>query len=478
MRKSLLLFMTLAGMTATVCAGVITFPATEGMDASIHYTLKADGRDVMVYDAPFASYAVFDFTGKVDVEIRADRDIKWVDVRPLSKGIKPEFKDSTIHITLTQPCNLSIELNGDYLNFPLYLFTNAPEENAPGPGDKGVIYFEGGKVHDAGLISPKSGETVYIAGGAVVKGVINAKGVENVKVMGRGILLGSENRALAREFKTRFVEFTDCKNILVKDILLVDSHTWQIVPFNTENIEVDGVRILSDNGSDDGIDIVRSRGVKIHNCFIHTKDDCIAIKSFGDYPSDVNCENIEVENCVFWNAAWGNGLEIGFELRSDYVRNIVFSNSDVIHVQAGAVFSIHNADNSIVENVVFKDIRVEDARQKLIDLAIFLSQYSVDRPQSTEEREKLYLRGAWDGVLEVPAGQEAEHSKYRGQIRNIVFKNISVEGYLPYSLINGFDESHQVQNVVIQNLTVCGHKVTTPEELKLHTEIAKGIVIK
>jgi len=32
-----------------------------------------------------------------------------------------------------------------------------------------------------------------------------------------------------------------------------------------------------------------------------------------------DCEDIEVEHCVFWNAAWGNALEIGFELRSDYV---------------------------------------------------------------------------------------------------------------------------------------------------------------
>ncbi len=478
MKKTACLLLIFLGVFAAVRADVITFPFTEGMDPSIHYMLKAGGKDVMVYDAPFASYAVFDFTGTVEVEIRADRDIKWVDVRPHSAGLKPVFKDSTIHLTLTRPCNLSIELDGDYLNFPLYLFTNAPEENTPRPGDKGVIYFGGGKVLDAGIISPHSGETVYIAGGTVVKGIINASGMENVKVMGRGILLGTDNRDLARKYRTHFVSFTDCQNVEIHDILLVDSHSWQVVPHHSSNVLIDGIRILSDNGSDDGIDVVRSNGVRISNCFIHTKDDCIAIKSFGDYAHDANCENIQVEKCVFWNAAWGNGLEIGFELRSDYVRNILFSDCDIIHVQAGAVFSIHNADNSTVENVVFKDIRVEDARQKLIDLAIFLSQYSVDRPESRDERESLYLRGAWDGVLAIPADQESEHAKYRGQIRNVVFKDISVEGYLPYSLINGFDADHSVQNVVIQNLTHCGQKVKTEEDLKLYTENATGIIIK
>ena len=89
-----------------------------------------------------------------------------MDVRPLSLGIKAEFRDSIIHLTLDHPCNISIELNGDCLNFPLYLFTNAPEVDAPKPGDKNVIYFEGGKIHDAGLISPVNGQTVYIAGGS------------------------------------------------------------------------------------------------------------------------------------------------------------------------------------------------------------------------------------------------------------------------------------------------------------------------
>ncbi len=479
MRITIILTFSLAMVLHPVAyARVITFPVTEGMDRSNHYTVTAEDRDVMVYDAPFASYAVFDFTGEAKVEIRADRDIKWVDVRPLNENIRAEFHDSTIYITLTHPGNLSIELNGDFLNFPLYLFTNAPEQDIPAPDAKGVIYFEGGKVYDAGLIAPKSGETVYIAGGAVVKGVINAEKMEHVTVRGRGILLGTDNRITGREHHTRSVQFTDCRDVRVQDILLVDSHLWQIVPFNSENVEINGVRILSDNGSDDGIDIVRSRNVKVSHCFIHTKDDCIAIKSFGDYPDSLNCENILIENCVFWNAAWGNGLEIGFELRSDFVRNIVFSNSDIIHVQAGAVFSIHNADNSVVENVVFKNIRIEDARQKLIDLAIFLSQYSADRPDSRQERESRYLRGAWDGVLYVAENQKADHSKFRGQIRNIVFKDISVEGFQPYSVINGFDEDHMVQNILIQNLTICGHRIESAEELKLHTELAKGILFR
>ncbi len=477
MKKILSAVIVLAGMFRLADAQVVTFPATDSMQRSEHFTIKANGKDVMVYDVPFASYAVFDFTGKVEVDIQATTDIKWVDVRPLSLGIQPEFKDSFIHLTLTKPCNLSIELNGDYLKFPLYLFTNAPEVNAPKPGDKGVIYFEGGKVHNAGLITPKSGETVYIAGGAVVKGAINASDVENVKVMGRGILLGTDNRAMG--VRSRSVDFRNSKNILFKDFLVVDSHSWEVVPTNCNNVEINGLRIISDNGGDDGIDVVSCKNVRITNCFIHTKDDCISIKSMArGEPVAANCEDILVENNTFWNAAWGNALEIGFELRSAFVRNIVFRDNDIIHVQMGAAFSIHNSDSATVENVLFENIRVEQVNQKLIDLGIFRSLWSLDKPPTREEQQKQWLLGAWDNAMIVPKGTEAEHAKYRGQIRNVVFKDIAVDGYKPFSIINGYDKDHMIENITIQNLTFCGHRVMTTKDLKLYQEFAKGIVIK
>jgi hypothetical protein len=78
----------------------------------------------------------------------------------------------------------------------------------------------------------------------------------------------------------------------------------------------------------------------------------------------------------------------------------------------------------------------------------------------------------------IPPGKEAEHARYRGQIRNVVFQDITVGGYMPFSIINGYDEDHMIRDVVIQNLTICGHPVKTPEDLKLYQEFAKDIVIK
>jgi polygalacturonase len=122
-----------------------------------------------------------------------------------------------------------------------------------------VHYFEAGKVYTLGIIEVTSGETVYIEGGAVVYGMIHAEKASDIRIAGRGILEGSRNREYQKGSWRRFVEMKDCKNVHIEGITLINSPTWQIVPINCENVSVSNVKIVSNNGGDDGIDVVRSR---------------------------------------------------------------------------------------------------------------------------------------------------------------------------------------------------------------------------
>ena len=474
-RRTMALFLFLAAASSPA-ATLVTYPPPAGVTPANDYQVKVEDRELFVYNAPIASIASFDFEGPVTVTITANRDVKWVDVRPKQLGIKPEFKGREIRFTLKKPCNLSVELNGEILRHPLYLFANPLEKRAPNPGDKDVIFFEGGKVHQVKNLELKSGQTVYIAGGAIVQGAIRAQNAENIRILGRGILDGTFNR----EWKAnQFLSFRDCRDVTIEGVTLVNSFTWQIVPVHCENVKIRNVKIASDNGSDDGIDIVRCKKVTIQNCFFHTKDDCIVIKTIWDYPPEAGVENVRVSECVFWNAAWGNALEIGFELRAREVRDVVFENCDVIHVEDGAVFSIHNGDTATVRDIRFENIRVEDARQKLFDLAIFLSQYSADRPSDPAERKRRYLEGAWDGVLSVSPEERPVHAPHRGYIRDVVFKDIAVvDGLFPFSVISGFDEDHRVENVTFKNFTVHGRHIRNPEAAKLYIEHADKIRFK
>jgi polygalacturonase len=458
-------------------SNVVTWPAPEGQAPSSEYAINVEGKNVFVYQSDIAAFATFDFNGKIEVTIKTKQDIKWVDIKPSHLGIKATWKDSIIHFTLTKPCNISIELNGLPKNNPLFLFTNEPEKNIPKSSDKNVIFFEGGKVHHPGMIEVKSGQTIYIAGGAVVEGAIRANDASDIKIMGRGVLNGTRNAELIKE-RHRFIFLKDCKQIQISGIIMEDSHTWQLVPMHCKNIEINGIKIISNNGGDDGIDLARSSNVNIRNCFIHTKDDCIAIKSIGKYPKYERTENIDVSNCVLWNAAWGNGFEIGFELLSDSVNNIKFTNSDIIHVEDGAALSIHNGDCSTVNNILFDSLRIENTTQKFVDLAVFYTQYSSDKPKDKKSIDSLYLHGAWDGVLKLNPTEKQKHAVYRGQIKNVVFRNIDISGEFPFSLINGYDNEHNIENVTFENININGKKVSNALECKLYTEFANNIRFK
>ncbi|MGD2175444.1 MAG: hypothetical protein PVJ27_08580, partial [Candidatus Brocadiaceae bacterium] len=126
-----------------------------------------------------------------------------------------------------------------------------------------------------------------------------------------------------------------------------------------------------------------------------------------------------------------------------------FRDCDIIRVehegyQSGATLSIHNGDRAVVSNVRYEDIRVEDSREKLIDLKVLLARYSRD-----EER---------------------------GQIRDVHFKDIRVvDGPFPVSIIQGYDADHIIRDVTLENLVVHGRPVRSANEARMVVELARGV---
>lgn len=481
-------------ISCSLSAKVISYNYSPDIPVSDTYRVMVDGIPQTVIQSPVpASYVTFGMQDKVKIEIEVSHDVKWVDVRPKSAGIIPDLKDGMISFILDKPCQLSIELNGKISN-PLFIFANPPEDK-PSRSDEKVIYFEAGKIHKPGVIRPKSGQHIFVESGAWVVGAISATDVHDVKVSGFGIMDSSYNLQMTDEemasifsvsggYKAenryqRFIEFYDSEDIRIEGLILHNSTTWQVVPINCDRVYLGNLKLVADNPSDDGIDIVRSRSVHMENCFVRVKDDCVAIKAHLDYPDDCIVDDVLVENCVFWNAAWGNGIEIGFELHASEVKNITFRNIDIIHVESGAVFSIHNSDKAIVKNVLYEDIRIEDAGHKLIDLAIFRSKFCTDGSSDDEYLDKNLDHTIWDNALKIPISEKENYAKYRGQIQDITFRNIYLlEGNHPYSLFVGYDNNHLVKNITIENLQVYGKRITSGKDLKLYTEFTHNIVVK
>jgi len=142
-------------------------------------------------DTDFNHWTTFSFSGPVEIEVvRLTGAAAGCTILPSVRAIVPRIQDRIARFTLDRPAKLFVRFPGAEEN-PLFVFADAPEENIPDRRDPDVIWFEAGKVSDIGeRFLLKTGQTVYIPGGAYVKGTLAAEDASHVTIRGRGILSG------------------------------------------------------------------------------------------------------------------------------------------------------------------------------------------------------------------------------------------------------------------------------------------------
>jgi len=449
---------------------LITYPAPAGEKCSQDYDVEVDGKSVFVYAVPAlhggpASFAYFDFSGAVRVKISSLHEADSVKILPSSSGIKHELKDNRCEFILSKPANLTVEINGNYER-ALHLFANPLETDVPRTDDPDVIYFGPG-VHEITTLRPKSNQTVYIAGGAILRPVIpqdekpvqeknwkgnkvyktlvETTGVQNVKVRGRGIL---DMGVLPWHARTT-MWFEKSKDILVEGIIILDAPAWVVAMHNSTNVTVRNIKQICQRENSDGIDICNSQDVLVEDCFLRNNDDEICVKTTTAAP-DLETKNILVRNCVVWNER-ARGLGITSETRAN-IADVVFRDCDIIHdfSKGGdcSSLAILVSDSGTMSNICFENIRVDDVNDTLINCWIGADMWGKDN--------------------------------IRGNIKGVVFKDISVTGgNFPLSKISGFDETHMVEDVLIENLNILGGKITDLEAGKFKvSQFAKDVRFK
>jgi hypothetical protein len=461
--------------TSTI-AQVKVYPAPKEQPISADYIIEVNGKTVPVYpvvtqhhDKKYA-IAYFDFTGTVNVKIKTQLPLESLNILPERHQVKFKAEKGEINFTLDKPIDISIEPTGQ--NSPLLLFCNPPENDAPKPSDKNVVYFGPG-MHNpkGGLIKLTSGQTLYLAGGAVVKAGIDATG-DNIKIMGRGILDGSDwvHNAGPNDF---FLNLTDCNNLVIKDIILKGSYYWTVVPQRCDRVLIDHIRLAGSRvGNDDGIDPCNSSNVTIRNCFLRTDDDAISPKGTTRADGIANsrpCENILVENCTFW-VDYANVFRIATESSCPGLRNFTARNIDVIHMPerpSVSIFYLHPTGQMPMENLTFEDIRINGEGKvniaKITPMQPLVGTRPVEVPKPNNitdgpGRRGVGSRGYGEFVVIPAAGP---------YIHNVTFKNISISGKAAPAgtlLISGVDEQKNVKNITFTDLTRYGQPVTVNSE--------------
>lgn len=444
---------------------VVIYPAPEGEVLSPDYAVEVNGKSVPVYaiksqwhDKKYSA-AYFDFSGTVTVEIRPNPStlntsalLEQLAVRPAKYGIEPTVANGVATFTTDKLFDISFEPTGQ--NSPLHLFSNSIEQNAPKEGNPDLIYFGPG-IHKPTRIDLTAGQTLYIAGGAVVKSAVTSSG-DNIRIMGRGILCG-DDWPHSKGPTARMVWPADGENILIENIIIRGAWNWTVAPSRCDRVLIRNLRICGSRcGNDDGIDPCNSSNVTIRNCFIHTDDDGIAVKGTampGQNPRA--SENIVVEDCTFW-IDFANGFRIGAESRATACRNFTARNVDFIHFPNRpqvCIFQIQPRANMPMENLVFENIRINGEQPlKLIHMT---SSEPMRRPANPPganavNREFYELSVPGDGPY----------------IHNVVYKDISVYGgpagpeLSPLVSLEGAADGHDIKNTLLSNVTLYGQALT------------------
>ena len=145
-----------------------------------------------------AGFASFDLKGAGKSK-HCGYDVIASQILPTSYGIIPTIKGNRLTFEVDKPQHITVEINGDHIR-SLHLFVNPEEEDIPDPNDPNVIFFGPG-IHEITSVPVGDNQTVYIAGGAIVRGVMDANDPTNRNpsfVMKGKILLFVEGEYLIR----------------------------------------------------------------------------------------------------------------------------------------------------------------------------------------------------------------------------------------------------------------------------------------
>ena len=170
-----------------------------------------------------------------------------------------------------------------------------------------------------------------------------------------------------------FVEFYNCKNVLIQGVTLIHSPFWILHPTLCENVTVDGVSTLSYGPNNDGCDPESCTDVWIKNCHFANGDDCIAIKSGRNEDGralNVPSKNIIIEDCKMEDGH--GGVVIGSEA-SGGVEDIYGQNLQMNSPSLDRAIRIksNSCRGGIMRRFYFRNIEVGQVHEAVIKINMF-----------------------------------------------------------------------------------------------------------
>lgn len=251
---------------------------------------------------------------------------------------------------------------------------------------------------------------------------VNFYNCNNIVLTGRGVF--DLTRLDRRE--RRGIVFTNCTNISVSDIKIINSPEWSFITYCCTDVEVDKVDIFGYRGNADGYAICNTQNATITNSFVRTADDEFDVKALG---GPMGSDNITFSNCIAWGG-YARCFGICGEVDNP-ITNVTFRDCAVIYRDGvwnndriGSLVIVAENCGGSIDNIVFENIEIfrDEGRAILV---------------------KIY-----------------EDGKENFSITNVLFKNIKYTSYLPSKIDGNGSDTNTVQ-VTLENVNPCNASFLT-----------------
>lgn len=384
------------------------------------YAWKVDHVSNGRHNNETSSVASFDFSGQVEVAVvhNSRKNCRWR-VRPLGYNMPCRQHGDTLFINIDQPRFLSVEADGDiYHNLQLFANGITPKVKK----GRNVVWFGPGYHELKDSLAVLSGQTVYIDGGAYIKGFLSVYKQQHVRIIGTGIVNPE------RQHEGIMVRYS-------ADVDINGPLTTQIPVGQSNRVRVENAKVISWYGWGDGMNVFASENVSYRHVFCRTSDDCSTIYCTrkGYHGSS---RHISVDNAVYW-ADVAHPIMIGLHGdidKKEEVCDVTYNNVDILQqnepqIDYQGCIAINNGDNILVHDLTFSNIRIED-----ITLGSLLN-------------------------MRVCYNKKYCHAPGRG-ICNVRLKNISYKGNRAgMSMIVGYNEERGVSGICFDNLQINGRHI-------------------
>jgi len=424
---------------------------------SSQFKVEVNGKSVdAVHAAASYDYISVDATGPVTIRITAKEPGFWdhgVDIQPWRLGIRPIRDGQTIQFRLKEPAKISISRPGDFLNYAkmLFVFMAPPPHSAPKASP--LVHVIPAGVH-RGSLNPKSGETYYFAPGAVVYGSINLWKVQDVKILGRGVVVydGPQNPqdddGWMQKPDWHCIGALDSHHVEIDGLTcLVRSRTWSIQMKDSTDFVYNDLRVIGGNpgnANQDGMDWLGGGNTTVRNSFFRASDDVFAMQGNWDgYGHDNmikpghDVSNILVEHSVL-STSISNIVRAGWPEKTFNAHNFTLRDSDILHGGIGscgppfALFTFWGADGAKgnESGFTFENLWLDD----------WYSLFQIE--QEAPAMHGITFRNIW--ALEQPP---LVASRLKGQVKDVHIQNVKYgqaevtsDANLPVAVVGGAQE--------------------------------------